>query len=236
MFKSIKEQLEKYETMYKNTIEYRNQIKAIIDLYKNIDTFGITTLYTHLRDNDAISYQYNECIVNLSKKLGFTQLGAYGGLTNTKAIGNNKIFLENLSIKDFYNYHVMSYVHYKRNPDKYYRPPVCEIGNLSYNTTEANGFYPIKILANMLWLLNHDELPDDETLTKVGNLSRSGDTFIFNTCKITAYKTGRVLVKFSDGAMFKKFKNEFQAACDFMDNAFIKEKEYLDKKNSKQEA
>lgn len=78
---------------------------------------------------------------------------------------------------------------------------------------EANMF----LILNCIYLLDNPEPITEEQRYKIGDVLINSRTFIFNSCKVTLYNNGRLIIKFSNPELFKRFENKVNSTIKILE-------------------
>ena len=62
------------------------------------------------------------------------------------------------------------------------------------------------LILNCIFLLDNPEPLTEEQRYKISEVLKDSKTFIFKSCKVTFYNNGRLIIRFSNPELFKRFK------------------------------
>lgn len=85
------------------------------------------------------------------------------------------------------------------------------------------GNYGMFLILDCIYLLDNPEPLTEEQERAINAALRNNNTFVFNGCKITLYNNGRLIIKFSDSELFKRFKKKANEAIKLLNNDLKKE-------------
>lgn len=134
----------------------------------------------------------------------------YGYSTKEKTIEEAAEIVKNITIEDFY-FSMCYYIPYYNNNKDYNTDRYkFVIDNKKMLVTANNSYHDYCILClNCIHLLNNPEPITTELKNKIYQKTKNGETFIFEGCKVTQYKNGKLNIEFSDKEVFNKFLNHF---------------------------
>ena len=210
-----------FENETKNILNKYNESKKILQkLHDLVEPYGYNapkhdsvfyTVIPSLHSMNSLEYDVNRA---LSDILTYRNIRRLPGHILTHYYGDTKITIKDhikringITPSDFY---YNAFYHQGYNSVRGYDVTYT----FSHNTYEDRkaGETGMYLILNCIYLLNNPEPITREQTQAIFKTLQNSNTFVFCGCKVSAYKNGRLLVKFSDNELFIKFKKQADAA------------------------
>lgn len=211
MFESeVKKIIEKYE----NSKKFVEEAEILDKKYSNIDNYcylRIECKYDlELRAKQSLEAILQHLAIHTTIKKYIYKNSSSASLEEQA----NRIL--NIDINDLY-YNIAYYLAYNTTRFEH------SFNNLEYKETDVY-YNKLLLILNCIWLYNHNELLTPEVEHKIYIKSNNGETFIFNSCKVTLFKNRNLKINFTNKYLFEDFKTRFDEAFELAKSKIEEEK------------
>ncbi len=201
---------------YSESLKLLKKLHAIVDSYKYGQEKYESVFYRAVPDVlefDSLDYYAHEALNSILKEnelawylpQKFKKMDKLSVKEHAKKINSitPEVFYYSAFYKDTYNR-----VCYKEK----------ETYSIKNNTYEDTKSYTAKmfLILNCIYLLDNPEAITEEQRRKIYNALKD-KTFIFNGCKVTLYNNGRLIIKFSNPELFKRFENKVNSTIKLLE-------------------
>lgn len=201
---------------YSESLKLLKKLHAIVDSYKYGQEKYESVFYRavpNVLEFDSLDYYAHEALNSILKEnelawylpLRFKNMDKLNVREHAKMI--NSITPETFYYSAFYR-DVL-------NKSRYNEKETYIIQNNTYEERRSWEKRALLIL-NCIYLLDNSEAITEEQRRKIYNALKD-KTFIFNGCKVTLYNNGRLIIKFSNPELFKRFENKVNSTIKLLE-------------------
>lgn len=202
---------------YSESLKLLKKLHALVDSYEYGQEKYENVFYTvipRVLNFSSLDYYAHEALTNILKE---NELAWYLPLRFNK--------MDELSVKEHAKkinaitpevFYYSAFYRDVLNKSRYNEKERYIIQNNIYEETKSWEKRLLLIL-NCIYLLDNPEAITKEQRHKMYNALKDNKTFIFNGCKVTLYNNGRLIIKFSNPELFKRFEDKVNSTIKLLE-------------------